>query len=82
MSTLTDRTPMTDFDWFQKSGHLAIADVVYVEDIGVCSHQPDGVHEGNRMLDVNGNIHLVSNDRLFYATPEEQAGYWCTLGVS
>ena len=57
---------------------MAIADVVYVESIGLCSHQPtapveDGYH---RMADVRGTVHTVKTTRLFLASADECREYW------
>ena len=78
---MTARTPMVEVDWFKGCGTLAIADVVYVEGIGLCSHQPDGSSDGHRMMDVTGRIHFVSTDRLFQASEEEVNFYWGPAAV-
>ena len=76
-----DRRHISTEEWF--SGSLAIADVVWVEGIGLCSHQPDlnrrlppGWH---RMRDVEGNVHFVETEKLFYADREERNRYWCEI---
>lgn len=76
-----DRIPVIELDWFKGNEFLAIADVMYVEGVGICSHQPSlnirpGVYE---MLDMGGLIHCVSSDRLFTATQEEEQRYWRKL---
>ena len=56
-------------EWFLKSKRLAIADVIYVKGIGVCSHQPElgkQSFEGHRMCDMEGNIHIVNDIKLIF----------------
>jgi len=68
---------MTDIDWFARSGHLAIADVVYVEGIGLCSHQPGEAPYGtHRVMDVDRVYHFASTSQLFAPTEEEIREYW------
>jgi len=70
---------MIEVDWFAKTDTLAIADVIYVKGIGLCSHQPDfdnrtpGKH---RMMNIKGKVHYVTTDMLFDTEPEERHIYW------
>jgi hypothetical protein len=78
-SSVEGRVPLLECGWFQKSQRLAIADIVYVNGIGLCSHQPEiGVpFTGHRLQDLDGNIHIIVDDRLlFLASREEMDEYW------
>lgn len=73
------RTPLLEIDWFRETRKLAIADVVYVEGIGLCSHQPDfsgpdKLMKGHRMMTVEGDIHFVQDDSLLFCTTREEKG--------
>lgn len=79
---MTSRVPMIEISWFKRSGVLAIADVVYVEGIGLCSHQPTGSYFGrigHRVMDYLGYFYTVETDRLFEASPDERRLYWDSL---
>ncbi len=56
---MTHRTPMTEIDWFARSGRLAIADVVYVDGIGLCSHQPMRPCVGHMVMDYKRFFYTV-----------------------
>lgn len=60
---------------------LAIADVVHVEGVGTCSHQPL-YHKAPpglfTVVDVEWNIHEVPIERIFIATREESITFWNT----
>lgn len=79
--TKVTRTKLLDISWFHKSQKLAIADVVYVHGIGLCSHQPDKkapfVAGQHRLLDMDENYHIVTDNSLFFlVTQEEEREYW------
>ena len=78
---MSSRTPMVEVDWFESSGTLAIADVVYVEGIGLCSHQPMRSCDGHRVMDYLRYIYVVETDRLFLASQDERRLYWENLHV-
>jgi len=81
MTTL-DRAPLSDVDWFARSGQLAIADVVFVKEIWLCSHQLDlhSTNPAHRMMDIHRNIyHTEDTDRFFVATRDEICYYWENL---
>lgn len=76
------RRGLMDIEWYQQSGSMAIADVMFVEGIGICSHQP-GPHYSEkiqkkifRMRDINGFIHDVEESKIFEAFPKECRYYW------
>ena len=70
---------MVEVDWFSKTEKLAIADVIYVKGLGLCSHQPifgitkSGEH---RVKDIRGYIHIVSTDMLYDTDIRERDLYW------
>ena len=75
----SNRQPLIQVDWFIKSnGALAIADVVYVEGIGLCSHQPTVAVENEHylMVDIKEKTHIVKADCLFVVSPDEHRWYW------
>ena len=78
---MSSRVPMLEVDRFKRSGVLAIADVVYVEGLGLCSHQPLGPCEGHRMMDEEEVIHIVSSDRLFQVSQKEAMDYWDSVDI-
>ncbi len=73
------RTPLLETSWFQ--GSMAIADVVYVHGVGICSHQPDFRKRSligcYRMMNVDGNVYTVEDNKLLFLTTwEERREYW------
>ena len=85
---MTSRIPMIEIDWFKSCGTLAIADVVYVEGIGLCSHQPDGrvayiqFPKRHRVMDYLKYYYAVETDRLFEASQDERRLYWESLDAN
>jgi len=74
-----NRTPLLEVDWFMPGRLLAIADVIYVNGTGICSHQPQigKKTNGYRMMDVQGNVHIIKDPkRLYDTTREEIQEYW------
>ena len=78
MAGMMDRIPMTEVDWFKRSGHLAIADVVYVRGVGLCSHQlPKQMRPGrHRVMDMSGTIYITDTTSLLEILPGDTATYW------
>lgn len=73
-----DRESLETQKWFRETGKLAIADCVWVENVGVCSYQPIvAAPEGfYTMLSAEGRIYMVPRDQLFMTTEEERDAYW------
>ncbi len=76
---MPNRTPMIEVDWFNPTERLAIADVVYVEGIGLCSHQPLRPCDGHMVMDYKRFFYTVETDRLFEASQDERRLYWNVL---
>jgi len=72
---------MLEVDWFKGIETLAIADIVYVEGIGLCSHQPDFSGGGHRVMDYIGYYYKVETNRLFLPSQDELRLYWLYRNV-
>lgn len=76
----TDRIPMAEVDWFIGNERLAIADVVFVRGIGLCSHQPAGrmLYSRHRVRSLSGRIYITDSHSLYDILPGENSFYWET----
>ena len=73
---VSGRKPLSEVSWYKSSGTMAMADVMVVARVGLCSHQ--GYIEPGRfkMADEVGKIHRIGIDRLFMPTIKEVSKYW------
>lgn len=70
--------PITETDWFK--GSLAKAAVMWIDGVGLCSHQPDlknPLPKGQyRMINIRGNFSIVPTARIYEIELEMKKLYW------
>ena len=70
------RKPLVEVDWYKASKTMAMADVMMVARVGLCSHQGQIGPGRFKMTDEAGNVHRIGEDRLFMPTFDEVRKYW------